>query len=116
MPTPALTAFEQLEAKFIHFVILHSQTFVEAVEYLDMDVSTLRQRRERYGIPTPPPHHYDGPKLSHEEMFAGFRASLAPPAPAAPDLAELARMIKVTFTPPAGPPVTVPLSEVMRAG
>src|SRR4051794_11251832 len=65
MPTPELTAFEQLEAKFIEFVILHTPGFDEAAEYLSMTVTPLRDRRDKYRIPKPPPNHYDGPKLTH---------------------------------------------------
>ena len=113
METSQLKVIERLEKQLIIFVLAHTNTLEEAAKYVSLNVCTLRERREKYGIPTPPPRHYDGPALTHDEMFAAFCASLAPPAPAPLDLAALARLIKVTFTPPDGPAITVPLSSVL---
>jgi hypothetical protein len=112
METSQLKVIERLEKQLIIFVLAHTNTLEEAAKYVGLNVCTLRERREKYGIPTPPPRHYDGPALTHDEMFAAFCASLAPPAPAF-DLAALANRIKVTITPPDGPAITVPLASVL---
>jgi hypothetical protein len=111
---PGPIAFELLEKPFIAFVIAHSRDFDEATTYLGIRVGALRKRRREYRIPNPPPHHYDGPVLSHEEMFHAFLASLAAaPVQLPATLEVVARSVNVTLAPPGGPIVTVPLSAVL---
>jgi hypothetical protein len=107
----ALTALEQLEKDFITFVMYHTRTLTEAITYLKMKLGAFRARRRKYQIPKPPPHHYEGPVLSQDEMRAAFYASRAPSAPVLTP-AELVRKLKVTLALPDGPNLTVPPEAV----
>jgi hypothetical protein len=95
-----LSVLESIERKWIVFVLARSNTLGEAVEYLDMDETTLFKRRKKYDIPAPPRNSYDGPKLTKQEMADAFLASLVATAQATQPVAP---PLNITFVPPTNP-------------
>jgi hypothetical protein len=78
METPSPKADELLEKPFLTFVIYHTKSLTEALEYLTIKtLYSLKVRRKKFDIATPPKGNYTGPKLTQEEMVFSFLASQA---------------------------------------
>ena len=110
METPGLTAIEQVEKLFLIHAIGHTGKLWEAAEMANMTEATLLVRRKKYNIPEPPPDHYTGARLTHDQMVQSFLGSLAPPAaPPVPAAVLLENSLNVTFIPPPASASSQPL-------
>jgi hypothetical protein len=110
MARPGLTARERLDKDFLEHVILHTYTLGDAAAAADITAGTMIVHRRKYDI-SKPANRYTGPRLTHEEMYESFAASMAPPA--ARSLyggASLDPSLTVTFVPPACPSSFQPLA------
>ncbi len=116
MKKPVSMTRALFEKEWFTFVIWHTKTFAEAADHIGIDTSTLRDYRDLYHIADPPQDHYQGPKLSPQEMFDGFcvhlaRRGLAVEAGAAlTDATALAHFVEVK---PTGPAITIPLAALL---
>ena len=89
MEKAPLPILEELEETVVSCAVSGSYNLKDAAEVLDIDPSTLYDKRRKYGIPKPAPGSVPrGPLLTREELFRRFMAKLAerlglPPPPLA---------------------------------
>jgi len=89
MENAPLTILEVVEETMVSCAVSESYYLKDAAEVLEIDPSTLFEKRRKYRIPKPAPGSVPrGPRLTREELIRRFMAKLAerlrlPPPPRA---------------------------------